>query len=132
MDVQEIRKPEEHMDNGKGSLEGLLMEEYQRHLMAHSIETAVGKGRPGCQFCPTLKVKTGRPQRSLMCPENFPQRFYRALAKDVNKIHRMARSGHLGATKFMRNLKKMVRERPWDKPPASPGAILTTPIVESA
>jgi hypothetical protein len=105
-----------------------LLEEFFRHHLAHSSKVAGGKGQRGCQFCPTLKVKSGSPRRSLMRAEIFAQRFYRSLAKDVNKIHRMARSGHLEATKFMRHLKKMVKDRPWDKPPASPGAVLAQPV----
>ena len=110
--------------------EGRLLEEFFRHLLAHSDMVARGKGQRGCQFCPTLKIKIGRPQRALMSAEIFPQRFYRTLAKDMNKIHRMAASGHLEATKFMRDLENMVRQRPWDKPPASPGAILPAPLAE--
>ncbi len=117
------------MEAGR-SLEKKLLEEYFRHHLAHSAKVASGTGQRGCQFCPTLKIKAGNPQRGLMRAEVFPQRFYRTLAKELNKIHRMSRSGHLEATKFMRDLKKMVKELPWDKPPASPGAILPKPLAE--
>ncbi len=119
------------MTEGERSLKDELLEEYFHHHMAHSAQIAIGKGQRGCQFCPTLKIKAGEPQRGLMRAEVFPQRFYRTLAKDLNKIHRMALSGHLEATKFMRDLEKVVKERPWDKPPASPGGILAAPIAES-
>ena len=105
-----------------------LLAEFFRHHLAHSAKIAAGKGERGCQFCPTLKVKVGSSQRGLMRAEIFAQRFYRTLAKELNKIDRMARSGHLEATKFMRDLEKMVKEKPWDKPPSSPGAILEQPV----
>ncbi len=103
-----------------------LLAEFFRHHLAHSSKIAEGKGERGCQFCPTLKVKLGSSRRGLMRAEMFAQRFYRTLAKDLNKIDRMARSGHLEATKFMQDLERMVK--PWDKPPASPGAILEQPV----
>src|SRR5258706_15953533 len=115
------------MEAGR-SLEKKLLEEYFRHHLAHSAKVASGTGQRGCQFCPTLKINTGGSQRGLMRAEVFPQRFYRTLAKDLNKIHRMSLSGHLEATRFMRDLEQMVKEMPWDKPPASPGAILAAPI----
>ena len=105
-----------------------LLAEFFRHHLAHSAKIAAGKGERGCQFCPTLKVKVGTSRRRLLRAEMFAQRFYRTLAKELNRIDRMARSGHLEATKFMHDLEKMVKEKPWDKPPASPGAILEQPV----
>jgi tRNA 2-selenouridine synthase SelU len=109
-----------------------LLEEFFRHHLAHSAKIAAGKGQRGCQFCPTLKLKAGSSRRGLMRAEIFAERFYRTLAKELNKIDRMARSGHVEASKFMHDLEKMVKEKPWDKPPASPGAILEAPLGESA
>lgn len=115
------------MEKASESKEKLLAE-YFRHHLAHSAKVAAGKGERGCQFCPTLKVKVGAPRRGLMRAGMFAQRFYRTLAKDLNRIDRMAQSGHLEATRFMHDLERMVK--PWGKPPASPGAILEQPVAE--
>src|SRR5438874_13491662 len=108
------------MEAGR-SLEKKLLEEYFHHHLAHSAKVASGTGQRGCQFCPTLKIETGSPQRGLMRAEVFLQRFYRTLAKDLKKIHRMAFSGQLVAIKFMSDLEKVVKVSTRDKQTASPG-----------
>ena len=119
------------MGNRTLSLREKLLAEFFRHHLAHAEKVASGRGHRGCQFCPTLKVKDGNLRRGYMRPGHFPQRFYRDFARDVNKIKRMALSGHLEATRFMADLETFLKSKPWDKPPASPGAILPAPLAEA-
>ena len=118
------------MSNNGLSLREKLLAEYLRHHLAHADELASGLGHRGCQFCPTLKVKAGQGRAGFMRPGLFPQRFYRDLARDVNKIKRMARGGDEEAARFMELLQRFLKSRPWDNPPSSPGAILPTPVPE--
>lgn len=108
------------------TLEEKLLGEYLRHQLAHAQEAASGRGRRGCQFCPTLKVRPDRPGRGFWDEGLFPQRFLRDLTRDLNKISRMALNGHQEAGRFMERLDKALTSKPWDKPPSSPGALLTT------
>ncbi len=118
------------MGNRPLSLREKLLAEFFRHHLAHAKNVAAGRGHRGCQFCPTLKVKKGRSRRGFMRPGLFPQRFFRELSRDVNKIKKMALAGHLEATRFMGYLESFLKSRPWDNPPTSPGAILPAPLTE--
>lgn len=100
--------------------------EYLRHHLAHAQDVASGRGRRGCPFCPTLKVKPGRSTRGILREGLFSQRFLRNLTKDLNKIGKMAMDGHEEAGRFLETLKTSLKGRPWDKPPSSPGAILAS------
>lgn len=126
MDRLDFRKSEDRMDSGNRSLEEILIEEFHRHLMAHSVEMATGMGRPGCQFCPSLPLspELEPSEKALLDPGQFQMAFCRELAKTINEIYSNMLSGHLRSTKFLWDLKKKLKNKPWDKPPASPGAIL--------
>jgi hypothetical protein len=118
------------MGNRQLSLREKLLAEYLHHHLAHAKKAASGGGQRGCQFCPTLKVRPGSSLRGFLRPGLFPQRFYRDLTRDMNKIKRMALSGHMEAARFMADLERFLKSKPWDKPPASPGAILSAPLAD--
>jgi hypothetical protein len=67
-----------------------------------------------------------------MRPGIFPQRFLRELARDVNKIKRMAGEGHSEANRFMEHLERLLKGKPWDDPPPSPAATLSVPMIDQS
>ena len=128
----DFRQSEERMEKDKRSVEELLMEEFHRHLMAHSIEMTTGKGRPVCQFCPSLSLRPELEpgEQALLDPGQFQMPICRDLAKTLNGIYSKMLSGHLASKAFFLGLKEKLRSNPWDKPPASPGAMLSKPLAE--
>jgi hypothetical protein len=86
------------MRRGRTATAAELKAQCLGHVLAHTADVRAGRPHRGCPFCPTLRVRLGRSRPGYLSPERFPQPFYRDLARRMNRIRRMARSGHFEAT----------------------------------